>query len=121
MKPELIAFHGPDCDLCDEMEPFMKKVEKELGKRILRFDVASSKNYNLDAPGPREPLQRASYFTTGRTTGRSAAPRPTTTSKWASGDSGVKEFFSPRQQGVRGGHRAQHRLQGRIRQAPGED
>mmetsp|Transcript_54462 Transcript_54462/g.108108 ORF Transcript_54462/g.108108 Transcript_54462/m.108108 type:complete len:179 (-) Transcript_54462:305-841(-) len=44
---ELISFHGPDCELCDEMEPYMQKTEKGLGKKILRFDTALERNYEL--------------------------------------------------------------------------
>ena len=98
MKPtELIAFHGPDCDLCDEMEPFMKKVEKELGKRILRFDVASSKNYNLLTRLDHENRCNGLPYFYNRANHRTVCGATTYDNlrKWASGDSGVKEFFSP--------------------------
>lgn len=44
---ELVAFHGPDCELCDEMEPYMQRIEKSLGKKILRLDTALERNYDL--------------------------------------------------------------------------
>lgn len=94
---ELIAFHGPECDLCDEMEPFMRKVEKELGKRILRFDVGSStKNYNLLLRLDHENRCGGLPYFYNRATHRAICGATTCDNlrKWANGEVS-KEFFSP--------------------------
>ena len=94
---ELIAFHGPDCDLCDEMVPFMKKVEKDLGKRILRFDVGSSaKNYDLLTRLDHDNRCNGLPYFYNRATHRAVCGATTYDNlrKWASGDV-CKEFFSP--------------------------
>ncbi len=40
-EPYLIEFHAAGADQCDEMKPAMSAVEKELGTRILKWDVWS--------------------------------------------------------------------------------
>ena len=40
-EPYLIEFHAAGADQCDEMKPAMTAVEKELGTRILKWDVWS--------------------------------------------------------------------------------
>mmetsp|Transcript_5279 Transcript_5279/g.10543 ORF Transcript_5279/g.10543 Transcript_5279/m.10543 type:complete len:332 (-) Transcript_5279:69-1064(-) len=36
---DLLMFTGDNCDHCDQMEPYLKRLEKELGVRVHRFNV----------------------------------------------------------------------------------
>jgi thiol-disulfide isomerase/thioredoxin len=36
---DLLMFTGDNCDHCDQMEPYLRRLEKELGVRVHRFNV----------------------------------------------------------------------------------
>jgi len=44
---ELIMFYAKRKDMCQQMEPLMREVEKDVGKRIVRFDAGKMINYEL--------------------------------------------------------------------------
>ncbi|GMI26184.1 hypothetical protein TrRE_jg265, partial [Triparma retinervis] len=45
---DLLMFTGDNCDHCDQMEPYLTRLEKELGVRVHRFNVWSSQvNFKL--------------------------------------------------------------------------
>jgi thiol-disulfide isomerase/thioredoxin len=45
---DLLEFYGTECPHCIEMEPLIKKLEKETGIKVERFEVwHNSKNANM--------------------------------------------------------------------------